>query len=96
MIVYSFNNFEVRYAIKEYAMTAVDVIARRLRLAFLNTYAAHETLEKVVDIMAKELQWSNAERKVRICTFLIFYGRRMLSFLFLNTFKRKLEFLLIN
>lgn len=27
---------KVRYAVREYACTAVDVIARRLRLAFLN------------------------------------------------------------
>lgn len=49
---------------KEYACTAVDVIARRLRLAFLNTYAAYEALDKVVDIMGKELNWSTAEKKV--------------------------------
>lgn len=54
---------EVRYAIREYACTAVDVIARRMRLAFLNTYAAHEVLENVVHIMAKELGWSQAESK---------------------------------
>ena len=27
---------EVRYAVKEYACTTVDVLARRLRLSFLN------------------------------------------------------------
>lgn len=58
------SNFQVRYAVKEYACTAVDVIGRRLRLAFLNTYAAHEVLETVIDIMAKELNWSSAECKV--------------------------------
>ncbi|KAH7714276.1 Protein T25G3.4 [Aphelenchoides avenae] len=52
---------EVYYAVKEYASTAVDVLARRLRLAFLNTYAAHEVAEKVVQIMAHELKWSSAE-----------------------------------
>jgi len=57
---------EVKYAIKEYACTAVDVIARRLRIAFLNTYAAHEVLEQVVDIMAKELGWSSAERRKQL------------------------------
>jgi glycerol-3-phosphate dehydrogenase len=45
-------------------MTAVDVLARRLRLAFLNTYAAHEVLEEVVQIMAVELGWSDAEKRV--------------------------------
>lgn len=56
---------EVRYAIREYACTAVDIIARRLRISFLNTYAAHEILDKIVPIMAKELNWSNAE--IRVC-----------------------------
>lgn len=52
---------EVSYAVREYACTAIDVIARRLRLAFLNTYAAHEVLENVVRIMGEELGWSQAE-----------------------------------
>ncbi|VDN22270.1 unnamed protein product [Gongylonema pulchrum] len=58
---------EVKYAVKEYACTAVDVIARRLRLAFLNTYAAYEVLDKVkyavkeyactaVDVIARRLR----------------------------------------
>lgn len=54
----------MKYAVKEYACTAVDVIARRLRLAFLNTYAAYEVLDKVVDIMGEELNWSTAQKKV--------------------------------
>uniref|UniRef100_A0A915Q298 Glycerol-3-phosphate dehydrogenase n=1 Tax=Setaria digitata TaxID=48799 RepID=A0A915Q298_9BILA len=57
---------EVKYAVKEYACTAVDVIARRLRLAFLNTYAAYEVLDKVVDIMGEELQWTAAEKKKQL------------------------------
>uniref|UniRef100_A0A0N5APN6 Glycerol-3-phosphate dehydrogenase n=1 Tax=Syphacia muris TaxID=451379 RepID=A0A0N5APN6_9BILA len=55
------NNF-VKQAVKEYACTAVDVIARRLRLAFLNTFAAHEVLPNVVEIMGNELGWDEAER----------------------------------
>ncbi|EFX67792.1 hypothetical protein DAPPUDRAFT_330721 [Daphnia pulex] len=54
---------EVRYAIKEYACTAVDVIARRLRLAFLNVQAAEEALPRIISIMAEELQWSEDEQK---------------------------------
>lgn len=56
---------EVLYAMKEYACTAVDVIARRMRLAFLNTYAAEEALPKIIDIMAKELKWDSKEQKAR-------------------------------
>ncbi|XP_054639026.1 glycerol-3-phosphate dehydrogenase, mitochondrial isoform X2 [Dunckerocampus dactyliophorus] len=53
---------EVLYAIKEYACTAIDVIARRTRLGFLNVQAADEALPRIVHIMAKELGWSQ-ERK---------------------------------
>lgn len=52
------------YAVREYACSAVDVLARRLRLGFLNTYAAAEALPKVIEIMGKELNWSKAERQV--------------------------------
>ncbi|XP_045135586.1 glycerol-3-phosphate dehydrogenase, mitochondrial-like isoform X1 [Portunus trituberculatus] len=54
---------EVRYACREYAATAVDVIGRRLRLAFLNTQAAGEALPTVVNIMAEEYKWSEGEKK---------------------------------
>lgn len=54
---------EVRYACREYAATAVDIIARRLRLAFLNAQAAEEALPTIVNIMAEELKWSEAEKK---------------------------------
>ncbi|XP_023146128.1 glycerol-3-phosphate dehydrogenase, mitochondrial isoform X1 [Amphiprion ocellaris] len=49
---------EVLYAIKEYACTAIDVIARRTRLGFLNVQAADEALPRIVQIMGKELDWS--------------------------------------
>ena len=65
---YPFIDGEVRYAVRhEYAQTAVDVLARRTRLAFLNVNAALEALPKVIDIMAQELQWSRrrAEREWR-------------------------------
>jgi glycerol-3-phosphate dehydrogenase len=58
---------EVRYAIRnEYAITAIDVLARRTRLSFLNARAALDALPRVVDIMAEELQWSYAERQRQI------------------------------
>lgn len=56
--LYPFIDGEVRYAIRhEYAQTTVDVIARRMRLAFLNAQAALEALPKVIDIMTEELGW---------------------------------------
>ena len=56
---------EVRYACREYAGTAVDIIARRLRLAFLNAQAAEEALPHIVEIMAEELKWSDKHKNVR-------------------------------
>ncbi|XP_008422501.1 glycerol-3-phosphate dehydrogenase, mitochondrial isoform X2 [Poecilia reticulata] len=53
---------EVLYAIKEYACTAIDVLARRTRLGFLNVQAADEALPRIVQIMGKELNWSQEKR----------------------------------
>uniref|UniRef100_A0A671YHU7 Glycerol-3-phosphate dehydrogenase, mitochondrial n=1 Tax=Sparus aurata TaxID=8175 RepID=A0A671YHU7_SPAAU len=53
---------EVLYAIKEYACTAIDVIARRTRLGFLNVQAADEALPRIVQIMGKELDWRLASK----------------------------------
>ncbi|KAI5640684.1 FAD dependent oxidoreductase domain-containing protein [Phthorimaea operculella] len=57
---------EVRYGVREYACTAIDMIARRLRLSFLNVQAAAEALPGIVDIMAEELKWNDAEKKKQI------------------------------
>ncbi|KUJ06530.1 mitochondrial putative glycerol-3-phosphate dehydrogenase [Mollisia scopiformis] len=63
--LYPFIDGEVRYAVRhEYAQTAVDVLARRTRLAFLNAQAALEALPKVIDIMAGELKWDNKRKDV--------------------------------
>lgn len=55
---YPFIEAEVLYGLREYAVTAVDVLARRTRLAFLNVHAAAEALPRIIDIMAGELNWS--------------------------------------
>jgi glycerol-3-phosphate dehydrogenase len=58
---------EVRYAVRhEYAQKAVDVIARRTRLSFLNAQAALDALPQVVDILAEELQWDQKRKKQEI------------------------------
>lgn len=55
---------EVLYAIRnEYAQTPLDILARRTRLAFLNSRAALEALPRVVEIMGDELGWGYAERR---------------------------------
>uniref|UniRef100_A0A671NBD0 Glycerol-3-phosphate dehydrogenase, mitochondrial n=1 Tax=Sinocyclocheilus anshuiensis TaxID=1608454 RepID=A0A671NBD0_9TELE len=54
---------EVQYAVKEYACTVIDVIARRTRLGFLNVQAADEALPRIVEIMGNELQWTEQKKK---------------------------------
>ena len=62
--LYPFIDGEVRYAVRhEYAQTAVDVLARRTRLAFLNAQAALETLPRVIDLMAEELEWGSVRKE---------------------------------
>lgn len=56
--------FQVLYAVKEYACTAIDVVARRTRLGFLNVQAAEEALPRIVELMARELKWSEQKKKV--------------------------------
>lgn len=61
--LYPFIDGEVRYAVRnEYAQTAVDVLARRTRLAFLNAQAALEALPTVIDLMADELHWDSKRK----------------------------------
>ncbi len=61
--LYPFVDGEVRYAVRhEYAQTAVDVVARRTRLAFLNAQAALEALPKIIDLMGEELNWSKSRK----------------------------------
>ena len=55
---------------KEYARTAVDIISRRTRLAFLNVQAAEEALPRIVDIMGKELNWNEQKKKVQRAFFI--------------------------
>ena len=63
--LYPFVDGEVRYAVRhEYAQTATDVVARRMRLAFLNAQAALEALPAIIDLMAEELRW-DARRQDR-------------------------------
>lgn len=61
---YPFIDGELVYAVRyEYARTAVDFLARRTRLAFLNCRAAYEALPRVVEVMAEELNWSDIRQK---------------------------------
>ncbi|KAI8881876.1 DAO-domain-containing protein [Backusella circina FSU 941] len=61
---YPYIQAEVRYAVRqESACTAVDVLARRTRLAFLNAEAALQSLPNVIKIMADELKWDENRQK---------------------------------
>lgn len=42
------------------------MIARRIRLSFLNVQAAEEALPEIVNIMAEELNWNEDEKKRQI------------------------------
>ncbi|KAL4877237.1 FAD dependent oxidoreductase-domain-containing protein [Aspergillus karnatakaensis] len=66
--LYPFVDGEIRFAVRhEYAQTAVDVIARRTRLAFLNAQAALEALPTVIDLMGEELNWDKGRKDVEWC-----------------------------
>jgi glycerol-3-phosphate dehydrogenase len=60
---YPYLEAEIRYAIDhEYAVKPADILARRTRLAYLNSTAAKLTLPKVVEIMGDALGWDEARR----------------------------------
>lgn len=62
--LYPYVEAEARYACRhEYAMTATDFIARRIRLSFLNVQVTLEVLPRVIDIMAEELGWDNKRKE---------------------------------
>lgn len=57
-----FLEAEVVFAVQhEYALSAVDVIARRTRLAYVDHKAALEALPLVITLMANLLKWSAAK-----------------------------------
>lgn len=59
---YPFIEAEVIYAVQhEYAVHATDVLARRLRLGFLDNRAAQMALPRVVAIMAFALGWDDVK-----------------------------------
>ncbi len=66
---------EVVYAIDaEMARTAVDVLARRMRLTFLDANAARQALPRVLDLMAKQLGWNAEQRALEEKRFFNYLG----------------------
>ncbi|CAM8933025.1 unnamed protein product [Rhodiola kirilowii] len=61
---YPYLEAEVAYCARnEYCESAVDFIARRTRLAFLDTDAANRALPRVIEILAEEHKWNKATQK---------------------------------
>ena len=60
---YPFLEAEVAYCARhEYCESAVDFIARRSRLAFLDTHAANHALPRVIEILAAEHNWDKSRQ----------------------------------
>ncbi|XP_030382717.1 glycerol-3-phosphate dehydrogenase, mitochondrial [Scaptodrosophila lebanonensis] len=57
---------EVRQGVKDYAVTLEDMMARRLRVAFLNVQVAEQLLPQIANIMAEELKWSKEYKNKQI------------------------------
>ncbi|OIW01394.1 hypothetical protein TanjilG_02550 [Lupinus angustifolius] len=61
---YPFLEAEVAYCARhEYCESAIDFIARRSRLAFLDTDAARRALPRVIQILAAEHKWDKSRQK---------------------------------
>ncbi|GMY09271.1 glycerol-3-phosphate dehydrogenase SDP6, mitochondrial [Fagus crenata] len=61
---YPFLEAEVAYCARnEYCESAVDFIARRSRLAFLDTDAAGRALPRIIEILATEHNWDKSRQK---------------------------------
>ncbi|KAJ1403121.1 hypothetical protein SESBI_27528 [Sesbania bispinosa] len=61
---YPYLEAEVAYCARnEYCESAIDFIARRTRLAFLETDAAKKALPRVIEILANEHKWDNSRQK---------------------------------
>lgn len=56
---------EILFSIRnEYAVTCIDILARRTRISFLNCKAALQALPQIIAVMANELAWK-PERKAQ-------------------------------
>ncbi|RWR91579.1 glycerol-3-phosphate dehydrogenase SDP6, mitochondrial-like protein [Cinnamomum micranthum f. kanehirae] len=61
---YPFLEAEVAYCARhEYCESAIDFIARRCRLAFLDTDAAGRALPRIIQILSAEHKWDKARQK---------------------------------
>lgn len=64
---FPFSVAELKYSIHyEYTRTAADFLARRTRLAFLDSKAALNSIEGVVHVLGDELNWDKKQRAEEI------------------------------
>jgi len=69
---------EIQYAMRnEYACTLVDIIARRLRIAFVDAAATLHMLPRILKIMAAENGWDEEEQKEQMVAAQEFLVRQM-------------------
>ena len=62
-----FLEAEIVWAVRrEMAVTPIDALARRTRLAFLDTNAALAALKRTADLMAAELGWGVEEQQAHV------------------------------
>lgn len=60
-----FIEAEVVYGIRrEMALSAIDILARRIRLTFLDASAARQALPQVLFLLSKELGWNETQRNL--------------------------------
>jgi len=64
---YPYVAAEVIYALRnEYAHHATDILARRMRLAFLDNQAARSALPQVIELMAHENHWDERRKQAEL------------------------------
>ena len=64
---YPFIEGEVIYAVRnEYALHPIDITARRIRLSLINYKESVAVLEKVTNLMAIELGWTNENKQLEL------------------------------
>jgi glycerol-3-phosphate dehydrogenase len=72
---------QVVYGVRrEYARTVADVLSRRTRLAQVDVLAAYDVVPRVVDVMAKELGWSQERIQAEVANANIFLESCGLNF----------------
>jgi glycerol-3-phosphate dehydrogenase len=66
---YPFTVAEVMFAVEqELACSALDVVARRLRIAFLDAEVCKAVTEQVVSLMGDRLKWSRSRRQDEVAS----------------------------